>query len=74
MLFNLKLVLLLSGLIAVSHATGLIVLSSLGKIKGSLMHTRLNKTIFAFRGIRYGKSTAGERRFKVFILRKYLNR
>ncbi|KAL7289596.1 hypothetical protein TKK_0016454 [Trichogramma kaykai] len=38
--------------------------TSLGRIKGSLMSTRLNRTIYAFRGVRYGKSTAGERRFK----------
>ena len=37
----------------------------LGQVKGSLMSTRLNKTIYAFRGVRYGKSTEGERRFKV---------
>lgn len=43
-----------------------IVKTPLGLIKGSLMSTRLNKTIFAFRGVRYGKSTGGERRYKVY--------
>ncbi|KAJ8686609.1 hypothetical protein QAD02_022403 [Eretmocerus hayati] len=37
---------------------------SLGKIKGSLMTTRLGKTIYSFRGIRYAKSPTGQRRFR----------
>ncbi|XP_058809537.1 esterase FE4-like, partial [Phymastichus coffea] len=39
--------------------------TKLGCIKGSLMTTRLNKTICAFRGIRYAKAPVGDRRFKV---------
>ncbi|XP_014218106.1 esterase E4-like [Copidosoma floridanum] len=40
------------------------VVTPLGRIRGSLMSTRNNRTIYAFRGIRYGKSTEGPRRFK----------
>lgn len=39
---------------------------SLGKIKGSMMKTRLEKDIYAFRGIRYAKPPTGMRRFKVW--------
>lgn len=38
---------------------------SLGKIKGSMMRTRLNKDIYAFRGLRYAESPVGKRRFEV---------
>lgn len=38
---------------------------SLGKIKGSTLTTRLGKTIFAFRGVRYAKAPLGELRFRV---------
>lgn len=38
---------------------------SLGKIKGSVLTTRLGKPIFAFRGIRYAKAPVEELRFKV---------
>ncbi len=62
-----KLVLHLCVLVVISAATEPTVRSPLGLIKGSLMNTRLNKTIYAFRGVRYGKSTAGERRFKVIF-------
>lgn len=50
---------------ATSHALEPQVQLSLGKIKGSIMYTRTNRTIFSFRGVKYGKDTAGERRFKV---------
>lgn len=50
---------------ACSHATDPQVHTSLGTIKGSFMETVLKKKIFAFRGIRFAKSTAGKRRFKV---------
>ncbi|XP_014218176.1 esterase E4-like [Copidosoma floridanum] len=57
----------LSALVCISNAANNdnpVVHTSLGSIRGSLMSTRLNKTIFAFRGVRYGKSTEGQRRFK----------
>ena len=38
---------------------------SLGKIKGSILKTRLGKTIYSFRGIKYAKPPTGEKRFKV---------
>lgn len=41
------------------------VTSPLGKIRGSLMKTRLGKTIYSFRGIRYGEPPVGPLRFKV---------
>ncbi|CAD6245282.1 GSCOCT00013629001.2-RA-CDS [Cotesia congregata] len=40
------------------------VTTPLGKVKGSLMETRLGKTIYAFRGIRYGEPPIGQLRFK----------
>ncbi|XP_064213592.1 esterase FE4 [Tribolium castaneum] len=40
------------------------VTTSLGKILGSTHTTRLGKTIFAFRGIRYAKAPTNELRFK----------
>ncbi|KAH0551917.1 esterase FE4-like [Cotesia glomerata] len=40
------------------------VTTPLGKVKGSLMTTRLGKTIYAFRGIRYGEPPVGQQRFK----------
>lgn len=40
----------------------------LGKIKGSLLTSRLGKPIFSFRGIRYAKAPVEELRFKVFNL------
>ncbi|XP_032456548.1 uncharacterized protein LOC100116956 [Nasonia vitripennis] len=56
--------LLLLAAVAGSYATEPEVRTSLGRVRGSFMNTRLNKTIYAFRGVRYGKSTEGERRFK----------
>ncbi|XP_031783698.1 esterase E4 [Nasonia vitripennis] len=56
--------LLFLAVVAGNYATEPEVRTSLGRIKGSLMNTRLNKTIFTFRGVRYGKSPEGERRFK----------
>nr|AQY62728.1 carboxylesterase [Cnaphalocrocis medinalis] len=43
---------------------GPVVTISLGKIRGSLMKTRLGKTIYSFRGIRYGEPPVGQQRFK----------
>lgn len=40
---------------------------SLGKVKGSLLTTRLGRKIFSFRGIRYAEPPVGERRFQVYI-------
>ncbi|XP_058796191.1 esterase FE4-like [Phymastichus coffea] len=68
MLFKLKPLLILLALCVVatcSYATEPQVQISLGKIKGSFMETALKKKIFAFRGIRFAKSTAGKRRFKL---------
>ncbi|XP_043269297.1 esterase E4-like [Venturia canescens] len=39
----------------------------LGRIKGSFMTSRLNKKIYAFRGIRYAEPPTGDLRFKVAI-------
>lgn len=38
-----------------------------GKIKGSILETRLGVLFKAFRGIRYGKAPIGDLRFKVNI-------
>ncbi|XP_058796122.1 uncharacterized protein LOC131666989 [Phymastichus coffea] len=57
--------LMLCALVGLSRAHEPHVWTSLGEIKGSVMYTRTNKTILAFRGVRYGKSTEGERRFKI---------
>lgn len=37
----------------------------LGAIEGAILTTRLNKTIYAFRGIRYAQPPIGHLRFKV---------
>ena len=42
-----------------------VVYTKLGKIKGSLMKTRLGKTIYSFRGIYYAEPPTGKNRFKV---------
>lgn len=40
-----------------------------GIFEGSILATRLGKTIYAFRGIRYAEAPVGELRFKVsFVL------
>ncbi|XP_001603584.1 esterase E4 [Nasonia vitripennis] len=52
-------------LLGVSGDDSPVVETSLGKIKGSFMTSRLGKQIYSFRGIRYGKPPIGERRFKV---------
>lgn len=41
------------------------VTTSLGIIKGSEMTSRLQRPIFAFRGVRYGEPPVGELRFLV---------
>ncbi|XP_043476477.1 esterase FE4-like [Leptopilina heterotoma] len=38
--------------------------SSLGKVKGSLMTSRLGKKIYSFRGVRYAEPPVGQRRFQ----------
>ncbi|XP_057335700.1 esterase E4-like [Microplitis mediator] len=40
------------------------VTTPMGKIKGSIMTSRLGKDIYAFRGIRYGEPPVGQQRFK----------
>lgn len=42
-----------------------------GKIKGSVLESRLGVLFNAFRGIRYGKAPIGDLRFKVNILYAY---
>ncbi|XP_056638295.1 juvenile hormone esterase-like [Diorhabda sublineata] len=41
-----------------------VVTTPLGKIKGTLITSRLGKTIFSFRGIRYAKAPIGDLRFQ----------
>ncbi|CAL7939259.1 unnamed protein product [Xylocopa violacea] len=36
-----------------------------GKIRGSILHSRLGKKIYSFRGIRYAEPPTGERRFEI---------
>lgn len=68
MLFKLNSVLLVLCAAAVgSHATEPVVYTSLGSIKGSLMKTRLGKTIYSFRSIRYGQAPVDNLRFKVCL-------
>lgn len=43
----------------------IIVITPLGKIMGSTLESRLGRTIFSYRGIRYAKAPVGELRFKV---------
>ncbi|KAJ8686636.1 hypothetical protein QAD02_022430 [Eretmocerus hayati] len=59
--------LLLCALVVYNHAVdeNPEVTTTLGRIKGSLLYTRLNKTIYSFRGVRYAKSPEGQRRFQV---------
>ena len=40
----------------------------IGKIRGSLMKSRLGKTIYSFRGLRYAEPPIGQQRFKVSVL------
>lgn len=37
----------------------------LGRLRGSVIKTRLKKDIFVFRGVRYAKAPIDERRFRV---------
>ncbi|KAH0551918.1 esterase E4-like [Cotesia glomerata] len=39
----------------------------LGRIKGSMMRTRLGKDIYTFRGLRYAESPEGKQRFKIAV-------
>lgn len=41
-----------------------IVSTTLGKVQGNVLVTRLNLAFYAFRGIRYGKAPVGDLRFK----------
>ncbi|XP_043269312.1 uncharacterized protein [Venturia canescens] len=45
----------------------------LGRIEGSFMKTRLDKQIYAFRGIRYAEAPTGDLRFKVAVPAKPWN-
>ena len=51
--------------IKMSESDNPVVNIKLGKIKGSLMTTRLGKTIYSFRGIYYAEPPTGQNRFKV---------
>lgn len=44
-----------------------IVETSLGKLKGNVLESRLGRLFYSFRGIRYGKPPVGDLRFKVFF-------
>ncbi|KAF5306941.1 hypothetical protein FQA39_LY00171 [Lamprigera yunnana] len=46
------------------HHRDLIISTSLGQMKGSLLETVLGKTIYSFRGIRYAKAPVNELRFQ----------
>lgn len=37
----------------------------IGKIRGSILTSRLGKEIYSFRGVRYAEPPTGERRFQV---------
>lgn len=42
-----------------------IVSTPFGKLMGSIMQSRLGKTIFSYKGIRYGQAPVGKLRFMV---------
>lgn len=42
----------------------------LGQIRGSILTSRLNKTIYSFRGIRYAEAPVGNLRFKVSDIKR----
>lgn len=42
-----------------------VVAIDLGRIKGSVLHSRLGNSFYAFRGIRYAKAPIDELRFEV---------
>lgn len=41
-----------------------IVLTTSGQVQGNVINTRLDRSFYAFRGIRYGKAPVGDLRFK----------
>ena len=43
-------------------------ISNLGKVKGSFLSTRLGKSIFSFRGMRYAEPPVGSLRFQVRLI------
>lgn len=42
-----------------------VVLTGLGRVRGSVLRSRLGELFYAFRGIRYAKPPVGDLRFKV---------
>ena len=48
-----------------TFADPLVVQTTYGKIRGSTISSRLGKTIYSFRGIRYAKPPLGPLRFQV---------
>lgn len=40
----------------------------IGRIKGSLMTTRLGRNVYAFRGVRYAEPPTGQQRFQVMLI------
>ena len=42
-----------------------LVTAPIGKIRGSILTSRLGKEIYSFRGIRYGEPPVGSQRFQV---------
>lgn len=59
---------MISILVAAQDSSNIELNTSLGRIKGSFMTTRLGRRIYSFRGIRYAEPPVGQRRFKVQIL------
>ncbi|CAG9854610.1 unnamed protein product [Phyllotreta striolata] len=67
MSYKLPIVLFLSGLLTTLYADSQdapLVSAPYGDIKGALLTSRLGRTIYAFRGIRYAKAPIDELRFK----------
>lgn len=45
-----------------------LVTAPIGKIRGSILTSRLGKKIYSFRGVRYGEPPTGHQRFQVRIV------
>lgn len=45
-----------------------VVITGLGRIRGSVLRSRLGELFYAFRGIRYAKPPTGDLRFRVSFL------
>lgn len=45
-----------------------VVITGLGRVRGSVLRSRLGELFYAFRGIRYAKPPVGDLRFKVSVV------